>query len=39
MAVALAQLAHLPIYNREYEAGIAIGIDPSLSSSKKLRLH
>ena len=39
MAIALAQLAKLPVYNGEYEAGIAVGIDPSLSSHEKLRLH
>ena len=39
MAVALAKFAKLPIYNGEYEAGIAVGIDPSLSNSEKLRLH
>ena len=36
MAIALAQLAKLPVYNGEYEVGIAVGIDPSLSSHEKL---
>ena len=29
----------MPVYNEASEAGIAVGIDLSLSSSEKLRLH
>ena len=39
MAIALAALTKLPEYNGNYEAGIAVGIDPSLESSEKLHLQ